>query len=174
MKKVFLILFILLVSSNLHSDEKGESRWDKIFQADKVIIFVDLNSIKPVDKFSFFYVSLYSYNKPRKLSSGKKFFSSASYSKVKCTEPRQVARYILQAYDAQMDDADVTKGNIVETFRIKEENLKWKNIRPGTSEYLESVKVCAVGFFKIKAQKWKSGELKELEKQQEKILNQNK
>ena len=171
MKKTFLILFVLLVSNNLHSDENGESRWDKIFQGDKVIIFVDLNSIKPIDKTSFFYVSLYSYNKLRKLSSGKKFFSSASYSKVKCTEPRQVARYILQAYDAQMDDADVSKGNIVETFRIKEENLKWKNIRPGTSEYLEAVKVCAVGFFKIKYEMWKSGEFK---KQQEKFLNQNK
>lgn len=171
MKKAFLILFVLLVSSNLHSDENSESKWDKIFQADEVIIFVDLNSIKPIDKTSFFYFSLYSYNKPRKLSSGKKFFSSASYSKVKCTEPRQVARYILQAYDAQMEDADVTKGNIVETLRIKEENLKWENIRPGTSGYIEANEVCLRGMFKIKMQMWKSGELK---KQQEKFLNQNK
>ena len=76
MKKAFLILFVLLISNNLHSDENGERKWNKIFQADEVIIFVDLNSIKPIDKASFFYFNLYSYNKPRKLSIGKKYFYS--------------------------------------------------------------------------------------------------
>ena len=31
MKKIFLILFVLLVSSNLHSNENGESRWDNYY-----------------------------------------------------------------------------------------------------------------------------------------------
>ena len=46
MKKAFLILFVLLVSSNLHSDENGERKWVLVSNNSAGKSFVDLNSVK--------------------------------------------------------------------------------------------------------------------------------
>lgn len=125
MKKLFLILFVLLISKNSYSEENFDRKWKTTFKNKEFITFLDLNSVKSGGMAIISYISLVSYNKPRELNSGEKYSAMQTYIKAQCTQPRKFYVYIYQLYDEKMDDADVMKGNIVGTLTVGEDDRKW-------------------------------------------------
>jgi hypothetical protein len=157
MKKLFLILFVLLVSSNLHSDENGERKWVLVSNNSAGKSFVDLNSVKSSDEIAITkYINLISWKKPQG-EGERKYYSMQSYVKAQCTQPRKTAIYLLQTYDVQMEDADIMKGNIVLTLSINDKDLEWSQEIPGSTESKELDLVCAE-----REKQWKATQKKAL------------
>ena len=161
MKKAFLILFVLLVSSNLHSDENGERKWVLVSNNSAGKSFVDLNSVKSSDEIAITkYINLISWKKPQG-EGERKYYSVQSYIKAQCSQPRKTAIYFLQTYDVQMEDADVMKGNIVLSLSINDKDLEWFQEIPESTKSKELDLVCAE-----QEKQWKETQKKAL-----KILN---
>jgi hypothetical protein len=161
MKKAFLILFVLLISNNLHSDENGEREWVLVSNNSEVKSFVDLNSVKSSGEIAITkYINLISWKRPQG-EGEKKYYSVQSYIKAQCSQPRKTAIYLLQTYDVQMEDADVMKGNIVLSLSINDKDLEWFQEIPESTESKELDLVCAE-----QEKQWKETQKKAL-----KILN---
>ena len=116
MKKLIVNIFILLLLSNLCIAQ--DRNFVPVATVNGELYLLDFNSIKPGDNNEIKYIQLISFKKKQTTENGKKYLSVQMYMKGKCNDMINKP-YILQYYDAQMDDGNVMKGNIVRSAKAR-------------------------------------------------------
>ena len=120
MKKLFINFFIFLLIFNTSlAEDRG---FQPVAKSKNTLGLLDYSLIKQGEGDEIKYIQLISYKKAKTFIAGTKYKSVQMYKKGKCKENMSLT-YIIQAYDVNMDDGNVMKGNIVKTITTPGE---WK------------------------------------------------
>ena len=136
MKKLLINIFIFLLFSNLSLAQ--DRNFIPVAKVNGELYLLDFNSIKPGDNNEIKYIQLISFKKKQTTENGKKYLSVQMYMKGKCNDMINKP-YILQYYDAQMDDGNVIKGNIVRSAKW---GGGWSKPKEGTAYHIVLEEAC--------------------------------
>tara|TARA_B100001059_G_scaffold189038_1_gene191611 strand:+ start:712 stop:1179 length:468 start_codon:yes stop_codon:yes gene_type:complete len=136
MKKVFINFFIFLLIFNTSLAEDRDFR--PVAKTKDALYLLDYLSIKQGEGDEIKYIKLVSYKTSKITSDGKKYKSVQIYMKGKCKKKMNLP-YIMQFYDAQMNDGNVMKGNIVRTSKFVGD---WEVSKTGTTYEIVLRKAC--------------------------------
>ena len=136
MKKILINIFIFLLIFNTSLAKDRDFR--PVAKTQDALHLLDYSSIKKGEKDEIKYIQLVSFKKSQITSDGKKYKSVQIYMKGKCKKKMNLP-YIMQFYDAQMDDGNVMRGNIVRSSKFGGD---WEVSKTGTSYEIVLRKAC--------------------------------
>ena len=136
MKKILINIFIFLLIFNTSLAKDRDFK--PVAKTKDALYLLDYLSIKQGERDEIKYIKLVSYKTSKITSDGKKYKSVQIYMKGKCKKKMNLP-YILQYYDAQMDDGNVMRGNIVRTANFAGD---WEVSKTGTTYEIVLRKAC--------------------------------